>query len=358
MAKVKKIVNSLLDAIEFIQFAQSGKGAELTQYCMIANGAVTAFDGIIAAGVVLNEELFSCPNSAILVQALSRCGETFALSQVAANTLSVTSGEFQAFVPCCDPSKLLHVNPDPAVAPISEALTSALKIVAPLASDKAENVLKASVRLQAGSALASNGLVLLEAWHGLDLPTILIPRAAAIALTKCGKVPLKFGVSDSTATFWFEDNSWIRTQLYKEKWPESYYEFLGLPTSAVPIPEEFFATIKSIESFSEDGQVYCGNGYIRSHHISDNQSKGGRYGLPVSDVPARIYSIKALKQIAKIAKTFDPSPDNRTLIFGDGWRGAIAHRCYNEMELKAAVKRVTANGVPVNDVTDGSDIPF
>ena len=63
--------------------------------------------------------------------------------------------------------------------------------------------------------------MLMEAWHGLDLPpNVPLPKQFVAALVKQKKNLTGFGFSRSSATFYFEDGCWLRTQLYSDEWPD------------------------------------------------------------------------------------------------------------------------------------------
>ena len=72
-------------------------------------------------------------------------------------------------------------------AVIDDRIKAAFEAVLPLATDGAQHAHLAAVLLQSGSAVATNGHVLAEYWHGIDLPPMLIPKASAVAILKAGK---------------------------------------------------------------------------------------------------------------------------------------------------------------------------
>lgn len=296
----------------------------MESYCRIEGNRAIAFDGVVAIGQTIQEDLTATPHTKQLVLALERCGEQFAITQLSSDRLLVRSGDFQAFVPCCDPEKLPEAMPDPPQAPINDKVADALKIVAALASDKAESVLAACIQLHDGSVAATNLEVIIEAWHGCSLPEIVIPRAAAVAVVKSGRSLAQFGLGQKTATFWFDDNSWIRTQLYLDKLPD-LRSHLDIDTDPREIAPEFFEAIKKIAPFSVDGKVYCGPNNVSSHSMNAPQ-QGGQLSFEISNgLKWRSYSIKMLNLIKKHATKLDEHHAYATLFFGDGIRGAVVH---------------------------------
>ena len=157
----------------------------------------------------------------MLIDALSKCDENFSLTQLDNNRLSIKSGKFKAVVPCLDPTLMQEALPDPMIAQINNSFKLAVEAVGVLASENAQHILTASVLMNGASVISTNRVMLLEYWHGLDLPSnIPLPKQFVAALVKTKKNLIGFGFSRSSATFYFEDTSWIRTQLYNDEWPD------------------------------------------------------------------------------------------------------------------------------------------
>jgi hypothetical protein len=209
---------SLLKALKFAACAIGSGEAE--RYALLSNHKAIVCNSVFSAGTPIEEDLFACPDVNSLMLALARCEEIYQITQLSAERLHVRSGDFQAYVPCLEPTALATVNPDAAIVTLSDAVTDALKIVAPLASDKGQHIATSTVLLRSGSVVGTNRSVILEAWHGYDLPTILLPKSAVTALLRCGRKLTGFGCSERTSTFWFDDscdealrgNSWVYSQ--------------------------------------------------------------------------------------------------------------------------------------------------
>lgn len=342
-AKAKPQKSKLLQALQFLSVCQADKGANDAQmFCSIQQKGAVAFDGVIAAGIAIDEDLDACPHTQEMILALSRCGESFQIVQLSPETLKISSGSFQAFVPCCQRERLTAVNPEAGIIPVSAGLSAAIQIVAPLASEKA-NILEAvSIQLNVNSVIATNRKMVMEAWHGSNLPfgSFLLPKAAATALGKIKKEIVSIGIKPNlaalfpagkdenlhnTLTFWFDDGSWMRTQLHKGKWREDASKLLRLPSkTARPIKAEFFETVAKVLPFSDDGKLYCKESSIASHWQS---YEGAGYSLPVDDGPTnKIYDGKNLMLAGKYALTIDEDQGpNFTLFFGSTIRCAVWH---------------------------------
>jgi|ERR1051326_500184 hypothetical protein len=344
--KSSKLESKLLQAMQFLSVCQKDVGVNDSQmYCAIQNHAAVAFDGIIAAGIMIDEDLNCCPHTQQMALALSRCSDTWTITQLSPETLQIRSEGFEAFVPCCTRERLTAVNPDAGNIFVSDSLTSALEIVAPLASDKAEVLEAASVLIEPNSVFATNREMVMEVWHGSQLPfgDLLIPKMAAAAIVKAKKKIIAIGIKPNLAalfpagkdqnlhesiTFWFADGSWIRSQLYKGKWRKDALALIKEPSDDIrPVPQTFFQTVAKVMPFSEDGKIYCGEGKVASHY-QDRQGAG--YSIPFEDAPnMKIYKGKNLLFAGKHSTMIDERDDDKsghiTMFYGASTRCAVWH---------------------------------
>lgn len=110
--------SSLLQALEFCAVVAEKLGTPYeTHIGLRANWAI-AFNGIVAAGAPISEDIVCHPHTLLLVEALSKCSEGFSLTQLDNSRLAVKSGKFKAIVPCLDPNLMQNVAPDPMIVGI------------------------------------------------------------------------------------------------------------------------------------------------------------------------------------------------------------------------------------------------
>jgi hypothetical protein len=345
MSKSIEIANPLLTALEFISVAQKAKATDGGTFCMLSMHAAVAFDGLLAAGVRIAEDLHCCPNTQRLIAALCSCSSGYQMTHVAHDRLLVQSGEFQAHVPLCDPRTLTWPQPDPKLVVADNKIVAALKAVSGVINDKAAILHEAAILLQGQTCVGTNGAVILEAFHGWDLPPdILLPKAIVAALVNAHKPLVAMGYGTDTVTFWFEDDSWIRTQRYVEKYPDAH-KLLATPVQMIPFPIGLFTATDQLAPFSEDGQVYCANGKASSHAFGKADSFNARLTLDVSGInESRIYRIDTIKIVRKIVTHFDDQTLPKRTFFMGG------------MDVKLGTKKSDIVRVPVRGVmTHGSE---
>jgi hypothetical protein len=326
MKKPTKSDSQLLASLRVLSGILKADGSVLEQHVLLRDKWAIANNGVIGAGEPILEDLTAAPNGFLLKEALAKCGASFSLTQLP-QSLSIKAGKFKALIPCMPPEDIHPAFPDPAIAQLDDRLKASLSAVAPLALDE-NSVVTASVLINSGTVTATDRKVIIQHWHGIDLPPMLtLPKALLKPLTSNSKKLTGFGFSKSSCTFHYEDNSWLKTQYFADTWPD-VNSILNKSTNPHNIPDDFYNAIEALEPFSETGFVYCDSNVMRSHDISDND-KGASYevyGLPKGPV----LNIKQMKMIKPMVKTVDfmvPHHSHYMMLwFGEGCRGAVAGR--------------------------------
>lgn len=268
---------SLIKALQFIANAQRPQGEIYQRHCLLNKHWAVAFDGVLTVGTKIEEDITACPRTVDLLLALQKCGSTVAISQLNEMVLSVRSDKFKASINCVKFEDLPLSFPDAPVAVVNDSLRAGFEACGWLAQEGAQDAFCASVLLQGGSIVATNRHVLVEYWHGIDLPPgILIPKAAIVALLKIGKPLARFGFSDTSATFYFEDESFLKTQLFKDRYPNYENIFALRIGSVTPLPSDFFEAVGVVAGFSEAKWVFLRGDKMQSH---EHEEQGAVYDI-------------------------------------------------------------------------------
>lgn len=314
-----------IDGLKFLSFVTKDVGAPMETHVILNQKTAVASNGVLSAGVLIEEDIFACPHNGLLIEALSKCGQHLSITQLDNNRLSIKSDKFKAVVPCLDPNILIAPEPDMPMGDLDDRFKEALEAVGMLATDTAQQVALASILIQSRSVMATNGKMLFEYWHDIDMPSgLALPKAIIAPLTKIKKKLVKFGFSHSSMTFFFEDKSWIKTQFFVETWPDVSH-ILNVKSNAFPVPNDFFKALDAVAPFSSDGFVYLDKDLLRSHEADGAGATYELAGLPKS--PS--YSAKLLSMIKPYAEKIDfiaPGPHEGThclMFFGKVIRGVI-----------------------------------
>lgn len=319
----------LLAALKFVSSGTGGLDLWQNIVRLSGNMAIT-FNGQLAAGHPIVEELTLCPQLDKLEAALKKCGKSLVISETPGGQLSVKGDKLRAVVPCLRAEDLPPVEPDPPVAIISDVIKEAFKACGSLASEAGERVVEAAIVLEANCCTGSNGAAVLQYWHGIDLPPhMVLPKVFVAAVLKQDKALTGFGFSwrdgdVGSVTFHFDGGSWIKTQCYQDRWPiEQCNAVLNVPTHPVDTPAGLFDAADAVADFSEDEWVTLAENAVMSH---TDTAVGAQYEVQGLQGGKR-FKAKYLKLIAPyVAKVDLTTYGDRAFFFGgpEGQvRGAI-----------------------------------
>ncbi len=309
-SKVNKAAEGLLTAIAFVEGA-CGDDADFKMHVRMANGYMIAYDGSVAAGHPIEEDLQLCPHLKRLKEAASRAGATMSLSAQDNGRLSIAGDVARFTVPCLPGASLYPVMPDPSIAVLDDRLKAAFAAVHSLAKDEADTIHEQSVLLRSQTVVGCNGKLVFEAWHGIDLPPGLgIPHKAAKLISKQVPVLTGFGWDEGrSVTFWFENGAWIKTQLMAERWPD-IDTVLNKPAYYSDAPPALFDALKAVLSFSEDGAVHFNEDKLKSTYASAG-AEGVPYGAAY-DVPGLVKGSSFTGNLLKLAEPYAKQIDYTT----------------------------------------------
>ena len=151
------------------------------------------------------------------VAAASACGRMPDVS-VGAAFVSVSAGRVRARIQV-DPTAYPVAKPDPRTAVAVPGVGEVLRILQPFVATDASKPWATSVCLSGDHAYATNNVVLVR--HPLAAPVdhpVCIPIAAIEAITERGPV-VDVGLTENAVTFYYGDDSWVKTQLMSGDWP-------------------------------------------------------------------------------------------------------------------------------------------
>lgn len=336
----------LLDALAFVRIAQPAvsDNAPYKNHCALFNGWLLAFNGIVAAGHPIDEELQCCPHTIKLHSAIANSTKTLSITILDNGNVKVKSDKFGAVVPTLTFDEMVPIIPDPPVGPLTDRVRTGFNVIGGLAQENSQYVLTSSVLLRSGSMATTDRMMVLEYWHGLNVPTLVLPKAFVTAIGKVDKPLTSFGFSENSVTFYFEDGSWIRTQLYGEPWPNIDSILDENAVKVGDVPKEFFEGIEAVAPFS-DKRVYIDGKLIKSHPDDD---MGATFDCKIDVKEQFSFSTKSLQFLnGKITQIgFNDWGKTTAYFIGDNFRGVLMGE-----KIKATV--------PVGEPVGGADdVPY
>lgn len=334
----------LATALSFVSVAGTKDDAPYKTHVALNNKFAVACDGQITAGHPIAEELECCPHLGQLRAALARTGESLSIAELPTGQLSITGDKLTAKIPCIAfdalPDSVL-TKPDPVCAVIDDRIKAAFGVCGLMVSEAGDKAFKCGMLLRANDCTGTDGVLLIQYWHGIDLPPgLFVPKIFAAAVCKI-KLPLVgFGfTAGRSVTFHFEGGAWIKTQLYEDKYPE-VSQIIDAPCTPQPVPDNLFEAIEAVAAFDEnecatldEGKVVTANAEFQVDGLAASCS----------------FSVDYTKMIAPLVKSIDLSRDDRAFFFGENLRGVVMGM--RRQKPQPAERVVALSG-------DGDEVPF
>lgn len=311
--------NPMLEALNFISVAFDNPTQPYHDFVKFENGFAMLSNGIITAGFPIEEQLDCYPHFETLHKAVKKMGKSTSMTLLDTNRLSVKGDNLRVLVPCFGVSEYPELVPDSPIAVIDDRLKEAFKLCGSLVSEKADRVVEAALLLEANQCTGTNGAVLMQYWHGIDLPpAMVVPKLFAQAVSKVKQPITAFGWTyEKSITFYFEGGMWIKCLMYADAYPD-IQGIVDKPSFPSDVLEGFFEGIATVGEFSDDGYVYFADNAVTTHR---NDTDGAQYDVKGLQA-GKQFDSKQLALIAPYVKTIDLTTyPERIFFFGDNMRG-------------------------------------
>lgn len=310
----------MLQALKFVKgsVARSSENLALT-HLAIENGTVRGYNGVIAICSPIPFDITCKPKADSLIKAISNCSGTLSLALTKTGKLSISSGKFRAHVECIQ-IDTPHLLPEGIETNFDgELFLKALKVTSPFVGGNTHHPWSNGILCKDGSIFATNNVALIEYWTGAYFgKTVAIPDIAVKEMLKINEAPVSYQLGETSITFNYGPDRWIRTQLISTEWPD-LAKILNKNCNPSEINQSLEEGLIAIKDFSERVVIFKSN--LLATHSEDNE--GATFEIESFDFPGK-YQIESLLLALKVSKRVDwnlyPSP---ALFFGDNLRGAI-----------------------------------
>jgi hypothetical protein len=263
----------LVAAIKFVAASHRTGGAIYQDHFTIQNKTVIAFDGILAAGALIDEDLCVYPNIKQVLASIDHCKTASSLTQINPQMLRISSSSFRANIQCTDASRMQHAWPDDPTVAINQGFIEALIIAGKLVSDTADNVIQASVMVTDHMVASTDNGMAIQIWTGIGTcgHTVAVPKVFINLLAKTSKEPSYLGIGKNSLTVFYTDNSWYRTQLYDVSWPPIDRVFTHSDDVVFGALEpDFHKAVADVLPFVESNVMFIADNIIASHTTNEH----------------------------------------------------------------------------------------
>ena len=312
---------TILDSLRFVQGAVATKDfIPVMTHFSINKLRIASYNGRIALSSPIEFDIDCNPKAFPLIKAIGACEDQIKLSMTTAGKLAIKSGRFKANIDCIEDASLLGVVPEGMeynfeFSKLIEGFEKIAKFIGTDASRPWSN----GILLHGQSIYATNNVCLVECWIGENLPTINIPQQAITEILRIKLIPINLRVSDTSASFIYSDDCWLRTQLLGANWPD-IQRIINVDSSPIPIAPEFLKSVVKLKPFlSEDKQIHITPGLISTH---ENSQEGTSIEFDIQFSGIYNFDMLALLDNTMVSADFTTFP-KPALFFGDNLRGAI-----------------------------------
>lgn len=315
----------MLETLKFVKGAVSKKDLvpELTHF-FINNGRIEGYNGKLSLSAPIDLDINCCPRAEPFTRAVEACSETAQLHLTPTGKLSVRSGKFRALV------DTVSADGFPAVAPAGQRieldgkLLPAFQILEPFIGTDASRPWANGILLDGMSAFATNNVIIAEHWLGYHFPfKVTIPLYAVKEMLRIKEEPIAMQLTALNATFHYEGDRWMRTQLVSNEWPNVSAMLDAHATGGgQPVSNEFWEALDTLAPFTDKfARVFLEGSSVATHAVDDGQ--GAVVEVPDQNLSGT-YSHKMMSLLGLVAKSinFDAYP-GKVGWYGENMRGLI-----------------------------------
>ena len=320
----------MLEALKFVRGAVAKKDfvPELTHY-LIRAGRITGFNGRIALSCKIDTDLDIAPKALPFIKAIERCETTTKMHVTPTGKVSIKSGKKRFLIDQMEEKEYPEIVPEDSekIELPEQGFTQTLKELLPFVAEDASRPWAKGILFRNGYAYATNNIILVQKWLGFHLPfEINFPQHAINELIRIKRSPTRIQVTENAATFWFDDDTWMRTNLLATEWPD----LDGLldkhascpPDTAVNLDDNTFQAVEDLSPFVDElGRIFLNGASFGTTQVEDH---GAHIEVGDLGTDKACYHFKQLKLVHNIAQTINfAAYPNPCSFFGEGLRGLL-----------------------------------
>lgn len=329
-----KVSNDLLSAVQFCAGGYREGGETYASHAMIYGGYITTYSGVVMYGARVDTQLHAYPHYGLLLAALKATdGDAVQITQLSPERLSIRGKSIKTVVPCVsDHTLVARTNPDPPISALDNRMRDGFAIMKQIASKSGEYVMDSAVLIRNGDMIACDRQMLGMYWHGNGFPNVTVPADFVEAILKIAKPLVSFGYTpDQSLTFYFEDGSFVRTQLYADLFPDVSKAIPPHWNGLLQLPDGFFEALAKIKPFVKKTQGYV---LFNDDNISTDATDdvGTVVRLPgLQEAPSGI-SLDHMLSLRGFVTHLDYLDEKKCRFMGPNFCGVVANFAFERPE--------------------------
>ena len=314
----------MINAITFVQRAVTKKSVTVPSGIFsIENNRIFAHNGLLTASMPIDIPINCKPKAdtfTAIIKAANEAKVIPSFSLTPTGKLSVKAGKLRALIEC-DITHTHEYRPEGIDYTIDGA--DFMNIISTLEPFMGDNTDPAkswanSIMFNGNKAYVTCNTIAIQYDSNLDfVMPIVIPSQAIKELIKIKKIPVSIRYCAKSITFFYDDDSWLKTRTLENKFP-NFGSILNIPCLPIEMPEDFYTGLKQLKAFcDEEFNSIC---FTQEGLITKNEAVY-EMNLPITH---GIYNYNLLILLEGIMEKIDFSSYPRPAIFtGDRIRGCI-----------------------------------
>jgi hypothetical protein len=314
----------MINAINFVQRAVTKKSVTVQGGIFsIENNRIFAHNGLLTASASIGIPIDCKPKAdtfTAIIKAANDANAIPSFNLTPTGKLSVKAGKLRALIEC-DITHTHEYRPEGIDYEIDgENFMQVITILEPFMGNNTDPA-KAwanSIMFNGNNAFVTCNTIAIQHDTLLNITMpIVIPSQAIKELIKIKLIPVSVRYCQKSITFFYDDDSWIKTRTLENKFP-NFGGILNIPCSPIEMPEDFYTGLKQLKAFCDE--EFTSISFTKEGLTTKNEAIY-EMTLPIT---YGVYNYNLLILLEGIMKRIDFSSYPRPAIFtGDRLRGCI-----------------------------------
>jgi len=241
----------MLDTLQLVFGAVATKDIQpVLTHVLIYPGRLQGGDGIITIDAPFDCDLptMAVPGQKFLNSVIA-CDGTPKLAVTDGGKMSIKKGSFKAYLSTLPAENFPMDEKKGEPQKVPDTFLLALKSLRPFVSKDASRPWSMGIKFSGCFCFATNNIVLARLPIDWTAPDIVLPAVAINALIEMRELPSTMYVEEGSATFEYNDGSWLKTRTTTAEWPNVEAMLEKFLFDLDPVPEGLLAALRKVKKF-------------------------------------------------------------------------------------------------------------